>query len=84
MLSFLSWFLGSKAGRITALTGLVILSAFFILRVSFQKGVSAEKARQVAQSLKLLRERISTDDSIAKMSLDDRRHELSRWVRGSN
>jgi len=81
MLNLLSWFLGSKAGRITALVVLTTLSAFFILRAAFQKGVSSEKAKQVAESLNALRERIRSDDTITKLPPDARRHELARWVR---
>jgi len=80
MLNFISWLIGSKMGRITALVVLTTLSAFFILRASFQKGVSSEKAKQAAESLNALRERISIDDQITKMPLDDRRRELLKWV----
>ena len=81
MIGFLSWLLGSKAGRITALSILAVASVALVLWQIFRQGEAAEQARQAQASLEALRRRISTDDDLAKMSAADRRRELAKWVR---
>jgi len=81
MLDLLSWLLGSKAGRITALIGLSLISAFFIIRIAYKKGEAFQITKQQLESLNALRERIRSDDTITKLSPDARRRELSKWVR---
>ena len=79
-MKILIWLLGSKTGRITALVGLSLISAFFIISMAFRKGAASEKSKQQIESLNALRERIKSDDTISKLSSDDRRRELLKWV----
>ena len=78
MIGALAWLLGSKAGRITALSILTFGVVVLVLWQAFRQGEAAEQAQA---SLEALRRRISTDDQISKMSTADRRRELARWVR---
>ena len=81
MIGALAWLLGSKAGRITALSILTFGVVVLVLWQAFRQGEAAEQAQQAQASLEALRRRISTDDQISKMSTADRRRELARWVR---
>jgi len=80
MLGFLSWLLGSKTGRIIALCLLALAAGYLAYRQAFGSGVASEKSRQAQASLDALRNRISIDDQISKMSPADRRVELARWM----
>jgi hypothetical protein len=79
--SALSWLVGSKAGRITAL---VILSSLIIATVllrAFQAGQKTEQLKQAEASLKALRDRVATDETVRAMPRDKRKEELLRWAR---
>lgn len=80
MLSALSWLLGCKSGRITTAIILACASVALAFRQAYQAGAEAEKSRQIQANLDVLRFRISTDEKITKMSISDRRRELTRWV----
>jgi len=84
MLSFLSWLLGSKTGRIIALCALALVAAMLAWRQAFRFGVVSEKSRQAQESLDALRNRISIDDEIYKIPPDIRRRELARWMQQSS
>lgn len=79
-MSALAWLLGSPAGRTTILVLLAVLGAVLAVLRAFQKGEAAERARQAQASLDNLRNRIKTDDDIARLPADERRRRLAEWV----
>lgn len=81
MMSVIAWLLGSALGRKIAVGLLIAGIVLFAVWRIYAAGRAAEKARQVQASLENLRTRIKVDDSIAKLSPDDRRRRLSEWVR---
>ena len=81
MTAVLAWLLGSKAGRITVAVLLGAAAVGLTLWRAFAKGKAAEQAKQAQASLEVLRSRVKTDDTIARMSVAGRRERLRQWSR---
>jgi hypothetical protein len=81
MLSAGTWLVGSKAGRITFVILATLAATGYLIMASYRSGISAEKAKEIAASLDALRKRVAVDDSVGKMTKDERRAELERWAR---
>lgn len=78
MTAIASWLLGSRTGRWIALALLLAAAAAAAAWMLVAHGEARQRARQLAQSLNALRERISTDDDLARLSPDERRRRLAR------
>lgn len=81
MLSVLSWLVGSRAGRTTAIIALALLAAGAALLQAFARGKAAEKAKSQAAALRTLQSRIKTDDEISRLPPDAVRERLRGWMR---
>ena len=79
--SALSWLVGSKAGRITALVLLSILIVATVLLRAFQAGQKSEQLLQAEASLKTLRDRVATEEAVRSMSREERKREHLKWAR---
>lgn len=82
MISVLSWLVGSKAGRITAVVAISLAMVGLALLRAFQKGEAAERAKQATATLDNIRKKVAIDEKVRSMPPADRRAELARWVRG--
>lgn len=82
--SILSWLIGSKAGRITAVTLLSLVMIGVITWQAFRRGAASERAKQAVNSLDNLRKRVAINDQVSRMDGNARRAELQRWVQPDN
>ena len=80
-LPILSWLVGNPIGRVVAIAGVSIAILFVVIRLSRQDGVKAAQAEVTRMNLEALRERIAVDQEVRDMSAEERRKELSKWVR---
>lgn len=79
--SLLGWLIGSRWGRITAVS-VVGLALFLVLLLrAFQKGQSAEKSRQLEASLSNVMKRIAVDEAVRRLPVAVRRDRLREWSR---
>lgn len=76
-----AWFVGSKVGRalLGAMSAVVVI-ALLLLR-AFNAGKQSQKHKEEEKALENLRRRNETHEEISRMPADDRRAELSKWVR---
>ena len=77
MIQLIAWLAGSKVGRWISIALLIIASLSLLAARFYAKGKEAEKAKQTQKALKHLRERINSDETIARMSAAERRRRLS-------
>lgn len=80
-MSFFAALLASRFGRWLAGALLVIAGIGIALARGFAAGRNAQKLKQSEASLKALRERMRTDEDIAKLDHDARVERLREWVR---
>ncbi len=82
IVSIISGLMGSRAGRLIASVGLALAGVgIFALRI-FMAGQANVRAKQTEQSLKNLRNRVKSDETIRKMPSSDVRDKLaSDWMR---
>ena len=82
MIKLIAWLAGSKAGRWISVALLVIASLSIFASRFYAKGKEAEQAKRTQEALKRLRERMKSDETIARMSTAERRRRLSDdWSR---
>ncbi len=77
----LSWLIGNPVGRVVAIVGIAIMTAWIAYQIGRRDGVARVKAQQTARNLDVLREKVAVDDEIRRMSPDERREELRKWIR---
>ncbi|WP_090075589.1 hypothetical protein [Cohaesibacter marisflavi] len=77
MIQLISWLAGSKAGRWISTALLIIASLLLLAWRIYASGKEAQKAKHTQEALKRLRERIKSDEAIARMSAAERRRRLS-------
>ena len=77
MIKLVAWLAGSKAGRWISAALLIIASLSLLAWRIYAKGKEAEKAKHTQEALKRLRERIKSDETIARLSAAERRRRLS-------
>nr|WP_319485660.1 hypothetical protein [uncultured Cohaesibacter sp.] len=77
MIRLVAWLAGSKAGRWVSIALLVIASLSVFAARFYAKGKEAEQAKRTQEALKRLRERMKSDEAIARMSATERRRRLS-------
>nr|WP_321464021.1 hypothetical protein [uncultured Cohaesibacter sp.] len=77
MINLIAWLAGSKARRWIAVALLTAASLSLFAARFYVRGKEAEKTKQTQEALNRLRERIKSDETIARMSASERRHRLS-------
>lgn len=79
--SALAWLIGSRWGRIAAVS-VIGLAVFLVLLLrAFQRGQSAEKTRQLEATLTNVMKKVAVHEAIARMPRDVRRDRLREWAR---
>jgi len=81
MIGFLAWLVTNPVGRALIVFGAVGVSAALLWYSGRKSGVASVRARQQADAIKALKEKVLTDNEIRQMSFDDRRARLREWVR---
>lgn len=81
-MSILTWLVGSKLGRYTAMILMALAGISVILLKTFAAGARKEKLKQIQGQLKNLQAGVKNNENINRMSNDDRAIELRKhWTK---
>lgn len=81
MMSFVRYLFPLSLYKYAIMFGLFLASIGAILVKSFMLGASRERDKQQKQDFESIKRRIKVDDKVSKMSDDNVRDELSKWMR---
>ncbi len=81
MFSIVLTWLSSSVGKFVAKWSAILAAAGVIYWKIQESGRAKERAKRAQETLKATQKRKEIDDEVNKMSDDDVKSELSRWVR---
>lgn len=84
MLSVLAWFMGSTVGRYVAagITGTLVIG-LAVLRV-FQQGRDYERSKDTERKLNELRNTVTANEEVSRLSRVDRLKYVNEWMRNGD
>lgn len=77
----LSWLIGTRAGRVVAGIGIVLMMSWLVWRAGRQDGVARVRTEAAAKRLEDLATKVAVESELQAMSPSERRERLHKWVR---